>query len=725
MDWRTKEVLTASNRIGRSSSLDPDGANTSAMAGGVESLSSSVLSSWRTRRTFDSESIEADQLTPMRRSQAWRRRSRRASEHLEEQPSPSAARSQPSSKAGASKPDSSGATLPGEYQPPAVEYEGKSAFSESWALLGTLWRSRYRVPICLLAAGIVAILVGNMVGQIGLNRWHGAFFDALEQRNLGAFGSQLLMFLAIVAGLLTLVVGQTWMQEMLKVRLRQWMTHHLLDEWLVAGRAYRLGLAGQIGVNPDQRIEEDTRKLTEFSTILGVGLLQAGMLLVTFIGILWALSDNIVFVLDGSKFTIPGYMVWCAILYALIGSLLTWRVGLPLIALNTERYRREADLRFALVRVSESAESIALFGGERDERRQLEGNLDRVIVSMRQLSGALARLTWITSGYGWIAIVVPIVVASPGYFSGGLSLGGMMMVVGAFNQVQTSLRWFVERFPEIADWRATLHRVSAFKAAVAKLEQIDDSIDSIELVQESAGTLGFENVSVLLSDGRVVIAEATVEIGHGERVLIVGESGAGKSTLFRAVAGLWRWGSGTIRLPDPDTMMFMPQRPYLPLGTMRAAITYPEPPETFTTAEVEAAVKRVGLADFLEALDVEARLDKSLSLGQQQLIGFARLLLHKPAWVFLDEATSALDEVSQRRVMSIFDLELRDATLLSIGHRPGLEAFHTRTLHLVRTPGGAMLHLKRPPAHGHGEPSHSTQAEDLPTTLFGRPEPAV
>lgn len=659
------------------------------------SLSDSVLNSWRTRRAAPGETYEARPTTLGASPSKLSRRSRRAEALREAQPAADSATS-PVSEPKTDAAPGRKATLPGEYQPATVEYEGKAALAESWALLRTLWGSRYRVFIGLLAAGIVAVLVGNMFGQIQLNRWHGAFFDALEQQNLGAFGNQLLIFLVIVGGLLALVVGQTWMQEMLKVRLRQWMTHHLLDEWLVAGRAYRLGLAGQIGVNPDQRIEEDTRKLTELSTQLGVGLLQAGMLLVTFISILWALSDNVVFNVNGSSFAIPGYMVWCAILYALIGSLLTWRVGLPLIALNTERYAREADLRFALVRVSESAESIALFGGERDERRQLESNLDRVILSMRQLSGGLARLTWITSGYGWIAIVVPIVVASPGYFSGGLTLGGMMMVVGAFNQVQSSLRWFVDRFPDIADWRATLHRVSAFKSAVARLEQIDDNIESIRLIEDPNGKLGFEDVSVLLSDGRVVIAEATVEIGRGERVLIVGESGAGKSTLFRAVAGLWRWGSGTIRVPERNSMMFMPQRPYLPLGTMRAAITYPDAPDAFSTEDVEAVVKRVGLSEFVEALDVEGRLDKSLSLGQQQLIGFARLLLHRPSWVFLDEATSALDEVSQRRVMSLFDNELSGASVLSIGHRPGLEAFHTRTLHLVRTPVGAMLHQHRP-----------------------------
>ncbi len=645
-----------------------------------------------------------------RRSACRKRRGRRGSSQDTEA---SAQSDSPCAEAAAQQPASVRTTLPGDYQPPAVGYEGKSAASEGWALLRALWRSRYRVRVGLLAAGIAVVLVGNMFGQIRLNQWHGAFFDALEQQDLAAFGNQLLIFLAIVGVLLALVVGQTWMQEMLKVRLREWMTHHLLDEWLAPGRAYRLGLAGEIGVNPDQRIEEDTRNLTELSASLGVGLLQASMLLVTFISILWALSDNVVFNFDGSSFSIPGYMVWCAILYALIGSLLTWRVGVPLIGLNAERYAREAELRFALVRVSESSESIALFGGERDERRLLEGNLDRVITSMRQLSGALARLTWITSGYGWIAIVVPIVVASPGYFSGGLTLGGMMMVVGAFNQVQASLRWFVDRFPGIADWRATLQRVSAFKAAVARLDQIDNSIDSIKLVQDPDRRLGFEDVSVLLSDGRVVIAEATVEIGPGERVLIVGESGAGKSTLFRAVAGLWRWGSGTIRLPDPDSMMFMPQRPYLPLGTMRAAITYPDPPDAFDTEAVETVVNRVGLAEFLEALDVEARLDKSLSLGQQQLIGFARLLLHRPSWVFLDEATSALDEVNQRRVMSIFERELRDVTVLSIGHRPGLEAFHSRTLHLVRTPGGAMLHQK--------QPRPQIEDCDLPGAAYGRP----
>ena len=597
-----------------------------------------------------------------------------------------------------------------DFRPPAAEYKERSAFAESVALLRALWHSPHRLRVALLFGGIVAVLLGNMVGQLRLNTWNGAFFDAVAQRSLNGLGQQLLVFVALIAVLLTLVVGQTWMQQMLNVRLREWLTHHLLDAWLASGRLYRLAQAGPLGTNPDQRIEEDTRKLTDLSASLGVGLFQATLLLVSFIGILWGLSDQLVFVVGGAHFTIPGYMVWCAVVYAGIGSLLTWRVGRPLIRLNAELYAREAELRFALVRVSESAESISLFGGEQDERRQLDRNLDRVIGSLRHLSGALSRLTWITSGYGWIAIVVPIVVALPGYFSGGLTLGGLMMVVGAFNQVQSSLRWFVDQFPSIADWRATLHRVSAFKDAIEKLDDIDKGVDTISLVEHPEGMLAFESVSVLTADGRVVIAEATVDIEPGERVLIVGESGIGKSTLFRAVAGLWPWGSGTIRLPDRSDVMFMPQRPYLPLGTMRAAITYPDPPDAYTTAEIAAVMRRAGLKEFLPVLDREARLDKILSLGQQQLIGFARLLLHRPTWVFLDEATSALDELSQRRVMSIFDRELRSASLLSIGHRPGLEAFHTRTLHLVRTPAGAKLY--------HAGRFDPAEADERQGTLF-------
>jgi len=582
-----------------------------------------------------------------------------------------------------------------DFRPPTIAYARTNAVRECVALLRELAGSSYRLTALVLSGGILVVLVANVVGQIQLNGWNGSFFDAIAQKNLPQIWRQLLMFLGLIGFLLSLVVAQTWLQQMLKVRLREWLTKRLLDQWLAPGRAYRLGFAGELGINPDQRIQEDTRKLTDLSAGLAVGLLQASVLLISFIGVLWSLSSGLVFSIGGHHIFIPGYMVWCAIGYALAGSLLTWRVGQPLIGLNKELYAREADLRFALVRVSESAESISLFQGEQDERRQLETNVDRAIKTMRLLTGAAARLTWITSGYGWLAIIVPTMVALPGYFSGNLTLGGLMVVIGAFNQVQASLRWFVDQFPSIADWRATLYRVSAFKSAIDTVAREDQDLERIKLAPHPSGKLSFERVSILFADGRVVITEATAEVGPGERVLIVGESGAGKSTLFRALAGLWPWGTGTILLPDANSMMFMPQRPYLPLGNLRAALAYPDAPDTFDTPELEKALRRVGLSELLPALDAPDRLDKTLSLGQQQLIGFARLILHKPRWVFLDEASSALDEVSQRRVMSIFENELRGATMLSIAHRPGLEVFHNRVLHLVRTSAGATLYNGR------------------------------
>ncbi len=598
-----------------------------------------------------------------------------------------------------------------EFRPPSIGYVHQNAVRECIALVRELSRSASRLTVALLSLGIIFVLIANVTGQIQLNSWNGSFFDAIAQKNLPEIWRQLLIFITLVSILLSLVVAQTWMQQMLKLRLREWLTKRLLDEWLAPARAYRLGLAGELGVNPDQRIQEDTRKFTELSAGLAVGFLQASVLLISFIGVLWSLSSELVLPAAGHHIFIPGYMVWCAIAYALGGSLLTWRIGQPLIGLNAELYAREADLRFALVRVSESAESISLFQGEQDERRQLEGNVDRAITTMRLLTGALSRLTWITSGYGWLAIIVPTLVALPGYFSGHLTLGGLMVVIGAFNQVQSSLRWFVDQFPSIADWRATLHRVSAFKAAIDKVARDGEDAERIKLVPHPKGKLAFDGVSILFSDGRVVIAEATAEIGPGERVLIVGESGIGKSTLFRALAGLWPWGTGTILLPDPDTMLFMPQRPYLPLGGLRAALAYPKGPDAFSSDQFETALRRVGLSDLLSTLNGPDRLDKTLSLGQQQLIGFARLLLHRPAWVFLDEASSALDEVSQRRVMSIFDDELSSAAILTIAHRSGLEVFHHRVLHLVRTPLGATLH------HGRMDGAHLLDEDPVGTAL--------
>ena len=566
----------------------------------------------------------------------------------------------------------------------------ESVIAQLSSLLRALATSPYRRRLGLLAAGIVLVICANSVGQIRLNAWQGAFFDAIEQRDLASFGAQLLVFGLIVGGLLVLVVAQTWLKEMLQVRLREWLTHDLLDRWLAPKRAYLLAHAGEIGSNPDQRVHEDTRHLIDLSTNLAVGLLQGTLLLVSFIGVLWVLSAQVVFVVGERSFSIPGYMVWCALAYAIGGSWFAWRVGRPLIPLNATRYAREAELRFALVRVSECAEGIALHGGEADERRILDGTVGHVVTAMRSLAGRLARLTWVTSGHGWLGLVAPILVAAPGYFGGGLSFGGLMMVIGAFNQVQQSLRWFVEHFDQIADWRATLLRVMALRDALSADDTPGGEPGGIELLEHPLGHLGFENLSVTLGGARATLDPARVEVAPGERVLIIADRGSDKSTLFRAMAGLWPWGTGTIHLPPRRSMMFMPQRPYLPLGSLHAAVSYPAEPERFESAEVGATLERVGLDYLVPSIDRKQRWDKDLSLDEQQRLAFARLLLHQPRWVLLDDAMGALEEDHRRLMLSIFEDELADAAVISIGRSPAHNGFYSRILHFRRLSEGAV-----------------------------------
>lgn len=558
-------------------------------------------------------------------------------------------------------------------------------------LCSGFFATRIAKAITFMLVLTVLVIIANMVGQVWLNRWNGAFIDAIQQRNTGSIQHQLVIFIGIVAFLLVLVVAQTWLQETIKLKVREWLTNHLFDAWLVNGRPYRLGVSSEVGTNPDQRMQEDARHLSELSTGLGIGFLQQLFLLVTFIGVLWQLSSDVVFDIANVHVAIPGYMVWCAVLYALMGSLLTWLVGRRLIGLNAARYAREAELRYNLVRVNESAEAVALSRGEAGERRTLNLVLGEVLKVTSKLIFALTRLTWITSGYGWLAIVVPTLVAMPGYLQGKLTIGGLMVVIGAFNQVQGALRWFVDNAASISDWRATLFRVAVFDQALRRIDEEHAELAKITLAPNPTGNLSFENVTVVTALGKVVIGNAHEEIRKGERVLIVGDAGAGKSTLFRAISGLWPWGQGRILLPPRGQMMFMPQNPYLPLGTLRAAVSYPDSPKKFTQNDVLIAFDRVGLYDLVCSLDVEERWDRVLSQGQQQLLAFARLLLHKPLWVFLDEATSALDLDNQSKVMSLFDKELKSATLVSIGHRPSLEPFHTRHMQLKVTTEGSHL----------------------------------
>jgi vitamin B12/bleomycin/antimicrobial peptide transport system ATP-binding/permease protein len=490
-----------------------------------------------------------------------------------------------------------------------------------------------------------------------------------------------MVFAAIAIVLLCLNVAQTWLNQMMKLRLRQGLVRDLLDQWLAPGRAFRLAGAGEIGVNPDQRIHEDARHLTELTTDLGIGLFQASLLLASFIGVLWVVSDGVIFSVNGKTFSIPGYMVWCALLYAATGSWLSWRIGRPLILLNAERYQRESDLRFALVRVNAFSDGIALYNGEADEKSHLIGSLDKVLSAMRRLVSGLTRLTWVTAGYGWFAITAPIMAAAPGYFGGRLSLGELMLAAGAFTQVQQSLRWFVDNFNTIADWLATLRRVSAFRSALVDIGKLGADGGQIERAQRDDQKMTFENLRVASPAGDAMLDEARVEVGPGERVLVIGDSGAGLTTLFRAIAGLWPWGSGAIGLPSED-VMFMPKHPYMPLGSLREVLSYPSAVDAFRDEDRAAACERVGLPHLSAQLDRQANWDNELGDDELQRVGFARLLLHKPRWVCIDQALDALDEVDRGTILAIFDKELQGASAIALVHQHPSEGFSKRILRL-------------------------------------------
>jgi putative ATP-binding cassette transporter len=610
--------------------------------------------------------------------------------------------------------------------------KGDGVVAQLMTLLRALAASPRRRRLGLLAFGVVAVICMNAAAQVWLNIWQRDFYQAIEQRQVAGFMTQLMVFAVIAGCLLVLVVSQTWLQAMVNVRLREWLTYDLLDQWLVRKRVYLLGFAGEIGVNPDQRIQQDAQHSTELATTLVIGLLQSSLLLISFTGVLWVLSGQVVFDFGNGPVTIPGYMVWCALAYSLGGSLLAWHVGRPLIPLNAERYAREADLRIALVRISEHADGIVLHDGEADERRLLNEPVDAVVTMMARLAGALARLTWITSGYGWLALVVPIVVASPGYFSGHMNFGTLMMVVGAFNQVQSSLRWFVDNLPQIADWRATLLRVVAFRDALVAVDTIGADTGRIEIVETTSDKIELDDLQLALPELCVTLDESRVEIGPRERIQILGEAASGKSTLFRALAGMWPWGGGTLRLPPRKEMTFMPQRPYLPLGTLRAAVCYPAEPGQFDDAAVVAALEKVDLAHLVPSLDRTERWDRQLPLDEQQRLAIARLLLHAPRWVVADDALSALRDSHRRHVLSICDRELAEMTLIRLGRDPIGDDFWSRTLHMIERSEGPRLRAELPPGAkavaespsgagrrspaGHLEQVHAANAERSGTT---------
>ena len=560
-----------------------------------------------------------------------------------------------------------------------------------WMMFTTFLNSPGRHILFSLGAPLCAVVALTAFLQIKLNAWNKPFYDALSRKDFSEFLYQLVIFGVIAGALLALNVAQAWLREMSKLKLREGLTHDLFDQWLVPRRAFHLSGAGEIGVNPDQRIHEDARHLAETSTDLGIGLLQSTLLLIAFITVLWTVSNSVTFSVAGLSFVLPGYMVWLALAYAGIASFVSWRVGRPLVALNAERYAREADLRFALVRVNEQTEAIALYGGETDEKDYLNREFDQVLMMMRRLVSGITRLTWVTAGYGWFAIVAPFIVAAPGYFAGDMSLGGLMMAAGAFNQVQQALRWFVDNFSTIADWRATLLRVASFRLALLEMDKLGGETGRIELVPTADDRLVFDQVGIASPAACTRLSEKHVIINPGERVLIIGKRRGGKTSFFSAIAGLWPWGTGRILLPPAQTMMFISQSHYIPPGTLRGALAYPSQPSQFANEQYVAALERMKLAHLSPDLDRAARWERELTREDQHKLAFARLLLHKPRWILLDEAIDYLDDDTRGLVLDVFGQELAESAVINIGHADTRGGFFTRVLHLIQDPEGQRL----------------------------------
>ncbi len=564
----------------------------------------------------------------------------------------------------------------------------ESLSSEIMRMASAFWASRQRNKLLALAVALVAVVGATAYEQINLNAWNRPFYNALTRKDMSAFIVQLGVFAEVAGILLVLNVAQTWLNQTSKVVLREGLVHDLLNEWLMPLRAFRLSNSGGMGANPDQRLDADAQHLTDLTTDLGIGLLQSTLLLLCFIGVLWSLSQGMFLPFAGHSFAPPGYMVWCALLYAGAASYFSWRVGRPLIVLDAEHYAREAELRFALVRVNEEIDGIALYGGEADEKGRLEAVFETVLDVSRRIVSAVTRLTWVTAGYGWFTIVAPILVAAPGYFSGAMSFGELMMVVGAFGQVQQSLRWFVDNFSSIADWRATLLRVASFRKTILTMDRLGLTASRIAVDEVDSPSIRIDDLHVAAPTASVKLSETHVELKPGEHVLIVGEHGAGKTLLFRALVGLWPWGSGRIARPPRQSIVFVPTHPYVPPGVLRAAIAYPHSAGVYEDGAIAAALADVGLERLQPFLDHVDRWDRRLNDDEKHRLIFARVILQRPQWVVVDDALDLVDPASRTRIKAILAGQLADVGVINIGNVEGEDGFFTSTLHLVADPTG-------------------------------------
>jgi vitamin B12/bleomycin/antimicrobial peptide transport system ATP-binding/permease protein len=559
------------------------------------------------------------------------------------------------------------------------------------ATLATVWR--IAVPYFKsedkwagrgLLAAVIAIELALVGNDVLLNQWRNRFYNALQAKDWDGFVREMIVFGVLATVLVVLSVYQLYLNQWLQIRWRRWLTTKYLGEWLHDANHYRMQLEGEAADNPDQRMSDDVKLFVERTLTIGVGLLSAIVTLTSFVIILWGLSAAAPLHLFGSDFSIPGYLVWGALIYAVFGTALTQWIGSPLVNLDFHQQRLEADFRFNLVRVRENSEQIALLQGERAERERLSERYGRVVANWYGIMSRTKRLTAFTSSYAQAAVMFPFILAAPAYFADKIQLGALIQTAEAFGKVQDALSFFVSIYRTMAEWRAVIARLDGFERAIMSAEALPSGPGSISTAKAAGSAISLQQLLLKLPNGAPLVAADNITLRPGEQTLVTGPSGSGKSTLFRAVGGIWPFGDGTIAIPANAALMMLPQRPYFPIGSLQAAIVYPGEANAYTADQVRETLVSIGLPQLADRLEEEAHWNRILSLGEQQRLGLARALLHGPKYLFLDEATASLDEPSEAALYRLLAAKLPPTTIISIGHRSTLDAFHQRKLALVR-----------------------------------------
>jgi putative ATP-binding cassette transporter len=557
-----------------------------------------------------------------------------------------------------------------------------------WRLCLPYFRSEDRWPGRLLLASVIAIELSIVAITVILNQWYNRFYNTLQNYDWDGFVSAILFFCVLAAIYTVLAVYQNYLNLWLQIRWRRWMTRNYLRQWLNTATHYRMQLLGDAADNPDQRIADDLQMFVQQTLSIGIGILSSVVTLCSFVVILWNLSEEAPLHLFGVF--IPGYLVWAALIYAVLGTVLTHRIGWPLIPLNFQQQRFEADFRFNLVRTRENSEQIAAMHGEPAERERHLDRFSRVVANWIAIMKRQKQLNFFTQSYGQASVIFPYLMVSPVYFSRAMQLGGMMQTASAFGTVQKAFSYFVENYQSIAQYRAIVTRLSGFESAIVAGRDVALTPPTVEVLpRDNSNVILIDDLKVRLPNSTPLVNVERIVLSPGDRVLVTGPSGAGKSTLFRAIAGIWPFGSGRIMVPKGAKMVLLPQRPYFPVASLAAAVSYPARLGTFDNARLADVLKAVGLGEWADRLEEEAHWNRMLSLGEQQRLAVARALLQKPDFLFLDEATASLEDPAEASLYRVLQERLRGTTIISIGHRSTLGAFHRRRFEVTPSEASA------------------------------------